>query len=133
MILGLRLFFTLVVASMLGVTFWASGQCPLFGVPREVATHPWFIATLFDAYWGFLTFYLWVLWRERSWWARGTWLIAILLLGNLAMASYALEATFRASPQAKVPDWVMQRRDSCSPLGPALALVGIAVIALALQ
>lgn len=95
MIVTLRIFFVVVLASMLWVTSWASLSCALWKTPREVATHPWFIATLFDAYWGFLTFFCWVCWKETSALARGAWLVAILLLGNIAMAVYMLIKLFR--------------------------------------
>ena len=67
MIKVLRVLFVVILASMLWVTTWAGMQCPLFAVPRSVATHPWFIATMFDAYWGFVTFYVWVFYRQVSW------------------------------------------------------------------
>ena len=51
---------------------------------------PWFVATLADAYFAFLTFYLWVAYKETRWSRRLGWLIAILLLGNFAMAAYLL-------------------------------------------
>ena len=51
---------------------------------------PWFIATLADAYFGFFTFYLWVAYKETSWAKRVIWLLAILTLGNFAMATYLL-------------------------------------------
>lgn len=95
MIVTLRIFFLVVLASMLWVTSWASLSCALWKTPREVATHPWFIATLFDAYWGFLTFFCWVCWKETTVLARGAWLVAILLLGNIAMAVYMLNKLFR--------------------------------------
>ncbi|MCF7761168.1 MAG: hypothetical protein K9M98_11760, partial [Cephaloticoccus sp.] len=62
----LRCLFLVVIGSMLAVTGWASSQCALFSIPREVLTHPWFIATLFDAYWAFITFYVWVAWKEQT-------------------------------------------------------------------
>lgn len=95
MISFLKVFFLIVLASMLWVTGWASMECALWKTPREVATHPWFIATLFDAYWGFLTFYCWVCWKETSWKKRTAWLIAVLLLGNIAMSVYVLNKLFR--------------------------------------
>jgi len=95
MIAFLKIFFIVVLVSMLSVTTWASLQCSLFAIPREVGSHPWFIATLFDAYWGFLTFYCWVWYKETSGLKRGLWLIAILLLGNIAMAVYVLNKLFR--------------------------------------
>ena len=87
---ALRFYFLIVLAAMLGVTTWASLQVALWKTPREVATHPWFIATLFDAYFGFLAFWLWVAWRETKWSLRILWLLLILLLGNITMAVYVL-------------------------------------------
>ena len=54
----------MVLVSMLGVTSWASQQCALWAIPGVVGGHPWFIATLFDTYWAFLTFYCWVVVRS---------------------------------------------------------------------
>jgi hypothetical protein len=85
---------------MLAVTGWASLECALWKTPRAVATHPWFIATLADAYWGFLTFYCWVCYKEKSWTGRLLWLAAILLLGNIAMSAYILNKLFRLPEEA---------------------------------
>jgi len=131
MILFLRLFFLLVLASMLAVTGWASSLCPLFSVPREVATHPWFIATLFDAYWGFLTFYVWVFFQQTAWHARLVWLIAILLLGNIAMAIYCLNALFRVPLPTPLSEVLTTRRPGPSWLGAFLAVAGIGVLFIA--
>ena len=60
----------------------------------EVFTHPWFIATLFDAYWAFIAFYVWVAWKEQSAAARVGWFVAIIALGNIAMAAYLLRELF---------------------------------------
>ncbi len=131
MILFLRVFFIVVLASMLSVTTWASLRCPLFGVPREVATHPWFIATLFDAYWGFLTFYLWTCYQHPRWLARLGWFIAIMLLGNIAMAIYCLALLFRAPRDTAPAGLLTQRQDGASPLAWILAAAGGTVVALA--
>ncbi len=109
MIWTLRIFFIVVLASMLWVTSWASINCTLWKTPREVATHPWFIATLFDAYWGFLTFYCWVCWKETSGLARGLWLVAILLLGNIAMSVYMLIKLFRLRAGEGVRELIANR------------------------
>lgn len=105
----LRVFFIVVLVSMLSVTIWASLQEALWKVPREVATHPWFIATLFDAYWGFLTFYCWVFYLERNILSRVLWLVAILLLGNIAMAVYALIRLFRLPADATMETLLLKR------------------------
>jgi hypothetical protein len=58
----------------------------------------WTIATLADAYCGFLTFYAWVFYKERSAVVRGAWFVAIMLLGNFAMATYVLLQLARLRP-----------------------------------
>ena len=109
MIRFLRVFFIIVLVSMLWVTSWASLECALWRTPRAEATHPWFIATLFDTYWGFLTFYCWVFYKENSWMKRVTWLVAILLLGNIAMAVYVLNKLFRLPADASAEDLLLRR------------------------
>lgn len=109
MIIGLRVFFIAVLLSMLAVTSWASLECALWKTPREVVTHPWFIATLFDTYWAFLTFYCWVAYKEVSWLARISWLIGILLLGNIVMAIYMLIQLFRVPADGKIEDVLLRR------------------------
>lgn len=106
---ALRLFFALVLLSMLAVTSWASLECALWKTPREVVMHPWFIATLFDTYWAFLTFYCWLAYKEVSWLSRGLWLLGILLLGNIAMAIYMLIQLFKVRASAKIEDVLLRR------------------------
>lgn len=132
MLFFLRLLFAVVLASMLWVTTWASLQCPLFAVPRDVFTHPWFIATLFDAYWGFITFFVWVCCKQTSWLARGAWFVAIMLLGNIAMAAYCLSELFALPKDGRLTDLLTARREGPGVLGLILAVAGIAVVALAL-
>ena len=110
MIIFLRFFFVVVLLSMLAVTGWASLECALWKIPREVTTHPWFIATLFDAYWGFMIFYLWVAYKEVAWVPRIVWLIAILLLGNIAMAVYMLLQLFRMPSTARFESVLLRTR-----------------------
>ena len=118
---------------MLAVTSWASLQCPLFGVPRAIATHPWFIATLFDAYWGFITFYVWVCYKQTTLIARLAWFVAIMLLGNIAMAAYCLAELLSISSRDALTGLLTARREGPGKLGLVLAALGIAVIALALN
>lgn len=132
MLLFLRLLFIIVLGSMLWVTSWASLQCPLFAVPRDVFTHPWFIATLVDAYWGFITFYVWVAYKQTAWLARGAWLVAILLLGNIAMAAYCLSELFALPKEGRLADLLTVRRAGPGALGLVLAALGAVVIVLAL-
>jgi hypothetical protein len=109
MILTLRLFFGIVLISMLAVTSWASLQCSILKIPSAVLSHPWFIATMFDTYWAFLTFYCWVVYKEVSWIARIGWLVAILLLGNIAMAIYMLIELFRVPLTTNIEKVLLRR------------------------
>jgi len=110
MIWFLRIAFILVLISMLAVTSWASNIVALWNTPRAVATHPWFIATLFDTYFAFLTFYAWVAYKETSKASRVLWLIAILLLGNIAMAIYMLNQLFRLPANASMEQLLLRKK-----------------------
>ena len=109
MISFLRLAFSLVFVAMLAVTSWASSVVALWNTPREVVTHPWFIATLCDTYFACLTFWLWLAWKELTWLPRLAWLVAILLLGNLAMAVYLLLQLFRLPKTASLEQLLTTR------------------------
>jgi hypothetical protein len=65
-----------------------------------VCSEPWGLATMFDAYFGFLTFWLYVAWRENNNFARFGWLVALMLLGNFAIAGYALGCLLRNSSES---------------------------------
>jgi hypothetical protein len=101
--LALRLMFMLILAAMLAVTGWASLTQPVWewgGLVRH-PDHAWTIATLTDAYCGFLTFYAWVYYKERAP-GRIGWFIAIMLLGNMAMSLYVLRELARLRPDEPV-------------------------------
>lgn len=98
----MKLFLTgiccLVLAVMLYVTVSASLQQDIVSATRELWPDPWFRATLADAYFGFLFFWLWVAWREQSA-AKGVlWFVLIMTLGNIAMAGYLLLQLKRWQP-----------------------------------
>ena len=84
--------FGFILLTMIAVTSWASLQQPVWewGGLTQRPDNAWTIATLFDAYFGFVTFYVWLAYKERRWAPRISWLIAILLLGNMAMSAYVL-------------------------------------------
>ena len=132
MIIFLRFLFIVVIGSMLGVTGWASLHQPL-GVFAHSATfrEPWVIATLFDAYWAFITFFVWVGWKEQSLAARLLWFVSIVLLGNIAMSAYMLAQLFSVSSNGPLGD-VFTRRQPGKLALPALltaASVGIYLLA----
>jgi len=97
MILLLRIVFALILAVMAWGTVRASLDQALFDIPPEVYGNPWFQVTLFDAYFAFFTFYVWVAWREQSLAARVLWFVTMMLWGNFAMATYMLVALGQVS------------------------------------
>lgn len=123
----LRLLFTVVLLGMLGIIGWASSQCALFDIPREVATHPWFIATLLDAYLAFVAFWVWVAWKEGTVAARVLWLFSILLWGNPAIALYMLLELARVRREGGGLDAVFTRKRPGAVRLPAI-LLGLAVL-----
>lgn len=104
MIIVLRIWFILVLLAMLAVTVRASLHTPIWQIPPEVSGHPWFIATLFDAYFAFIAFYCWVAYRETSPLAKILWLAGILILGNFAIAAYCLIQLFKVRSDASLRD-----------------------------
>jgi hypothetical protein len=96
----LRVLFGFILVSLAAYTSWASLQQPLpdwQGLVRQ-PDNWWTIATLIDAYYGFITFYVWVLWKEPRWLPRVLWFVAIMLLGNMAMAAYVLWQLHKLAP-----------------------------------
>jgi hypothetical protein len=110
MIIFLRIAFSCVLVTMLCVTSWASLQCALWKTPSAIVTHPWFIATLFDTYFAFLTFYAWLAYKETGWIARLAWLAAILFLGNIAISSYMLITLFRVPANSGMETVLLRRK-----------------------
>lgn len=79
-----------ILVAMLVVTSYASLDRSVFDVGSQLTSDPWFQATLADAYFGFLTFYLWVAYKEVGIWRRVLWFVLIMTLGNIAMSIYVL-------------------------------------------
>ncbi len=87
----IRILASTVLLLMLGVIVWASMKQAIWSIPTDVIRNPWFVATLADAYAGFFIFYAWLFSREEHWNARIGWLLALLLLGNVASAIYLIK------------------------------------------
>ncbi|MCW5547443.1 MAG: DUF1475 family protein [Opitutaceae bacterium] len=127
MILFLRGCFIVVLAVMLWGTVRASLAQALFDIPPEVYTNPWFQVTLFDAYFAFLTFYVWVAWKEQSAGARVLWFITVVLWGNFAMATYMLVELFRVRADAPLGEVFTTRRPGQLALPAAFTVLGAGV------
>lgn len=105
----LRVLFGLILISMLAVTTWASLDKNVFEGFKLLWAEPWGVATLADAYFGFLTFYAWVFYREPSLSARIGWFVTIMILGNIGMSFYILLALYRLGPDATIEDLLLRR------------------------
>ena len=82
--------FLAILLAMIIVSVWASMERNVFQAGRGLWPDPWFLATLLDAYLGFLIFYVWVAYKERSPSSRILWFFLIMGLGNMAAAFYVL-------------------------------------------
>ena len=85
----LKILFAGILIYMIVMTTWVSLHKSILLSPDEFswAHSPWAVATLFDAYFGFITFYAWVFYKETNWGARMTWFVLIMGLGNIAMSA----------------------------------------------
>jgi hypothetical protein len=84
----------LAIRTSLAISIWDAWD--------SFAVNPWAVATLYDAYFAFFAFWLWVAWRERSIGARIIWLVLIFFLGNIAMSFYVLLQIFALKPHQSV-------------------------------
>ena len=109
MIVVLRGLFALILVSMIAVTTWASLERSMFEAGGELLRNPWGIATLSDAYCGFLTFFVWVAYKERTMVARAGWFVLIMALGNIAMSFYVLLQLFRIPADGSVEQLLLRR------------------------
>ena len=99
--LVLKLLFSGIFLWMVGMTTYVSLHKSLLQAGTEFswASSPWAVATLFDAYFGFITFFVWVCFKERSLVAKMIWFVLVMGLGNVAMSGYVLIQLFRLKPQ----------------------------------
>jgi Protein of unknown function (DUF1475) len=108
---SLRVLFSAILISMLIVTSWASVRQSMFawGGLSAGPDRYWTIATLMDAYCGFLTFYAWVFYKETRALPRILWFLGIMAFGNMAMSLYVLIQLARLRPEGSVADLLSTR------------------------
>jgi hypothetical protein len=102
---ALQILFGFILLSLTTWNVWVSTQQPVWqwGGLTTPPDNLWTIATLIDAYYGFITFYVWVLWKETRAWPRMGWFLAIMLLGNIAMSLYVLRQLAKLTPADGMP------------------------------
>jgi hypothetical protein len=115
----MTLFSLFVLAALIGVSVWATDKISIVPVINDLLANaagtannpnnPWFVATLFDAYFGFFWFWLWVAYKENHLAKALVWLPFILLLGNMAMAVYVLWQVFKLPKDARFEDLIRRQ------------------------
>lgn len=97
---ALQLLFGFILVSLTAFNLWASTRQSVldWGGLTTPPDNLWTIATFIDAYYGFVTFYMWVLWKEPRALPRIGWFVAIMGLGNIAMSAYVLRQLARLKP-----------------------------------
>lgn len=106
---SLKLLFLAILVTMLSVTSWAATQESILKIPPAVTGDPWFIATLFDAYFAFLVIFLFVCYREKSFLRKAIWGIAFAALGNIAISVYMLIALRKLKPGSGIDEFFSRK------------------------
>ncbi len=96
--LFLKLLFSAIFLWMTFATIRTSLEISLWDAIPAYAANPWAMATLYDAYCGFITFYVWVVYKEQRWLPCIIWFLLIMGLGNIAMSVYVLIQLFQLRP-----------------------------------
>jgi hypothetical protein len=95
----LKLLFGTICVWMTVLTIRTSLAVSLWAAWPSYAANPWAIATLYDAYFGFLIFYVWVAYKERTIRSRVGWFALIMGRGNIATSLYVLIQLIRLRPE----------------------------------
>jgi hypothetical protein len=108
--LFLKLIFAAIFVWMIAMTTYVSLHKSILQAGSEFswAGSPWAVATLFDAYFGFVTFFVWVCFKERSLAAKALWFVLIMTLGNIAMSGYVLIQLFRLKSDEPLSNLVLR-------------------------
>lgn len=103
--LFLKILFGAIFLWMVVMTLWVQGHKSIMLSSTEFnwQTSPWACATLFDAYFGFTTFFVWVCYKEPGFARKAVWFVLIMGLGNIAISSYVLLQLFKLKPEE--PAW----------------------------
>ncbi|HEX9652845.1 MAG TPA: DUF1475 family protein [bacterium] len=109
MLTFLKILFFAILATMLYVTITASLDRGVFDAGAALWPDPWFRATLADAYFGFLTFFVWVAYKEHGFLRKAVWFVLIMTLGNIAMAVYVLIQLFRLPGNAPLRHLLLRK------------------------
>jgi hypothetical protein len=109
-------FAVIAILGLIGVSIWATSHVSIVPAIQDLIANPsagytpWLVATLFDAYFGFIWFWLWIAYKEKTWAMRLLWLVLVLGLGNIAMGVYMLIKIAGLPKNANIEDLLLRRK-----------------------
>jgi len=105
---GLQVWFVLVFVVLLAGTVYASLEKNVLQAYVDLGTDRWGLATLFDAYFGFVAFFLWVAYKEATVLKGLLWFVLLMGLGNFAISGYALWQLYKWDPATGAPGLLLR-------------------------
>jgi hypothetical protein len=121
---ALQAWFALMLAILAGVGVRAGLDRGAWSVWSGLGSDAWGMAAWLNAGAVCAAFYLWVAYREPGLVARVAWLAALLALGGIAVAAYALLALSRWDPASGAPGLLLRSRRQRQPLDPGRSRQG---------
>lgn len=114
MITFLRILFSALFVWMTYIVVSTSLESNLFNEWSNLAKIPWLTATLWDFYANTVIISLWAMYKERSFVARGIWVILFVVLGSIATTAYVLRYLFSLSKDDGI-EKLLLREPSSNP------------------
>jgi hypothetical protein len=105
----LKITVTLIFLWMVYVVYTTSVSSNLFKEWDSLALIPWMKATLWDFYANVFFIFLWVCYKEPSWFVKILWLVLLVCLGSIATAAYILIQLFKLQPGEPVENVITSR------------------------
>jgi hypothetical protein len=109
MITFLKTFSVVVFVVMIYNTIQTSIALNLFTHLPTLLKDPWAVMTLYDAYFAFLFFYLWIYYKETSVIMRLIWFVLVLTLGTIAMSLYMLIQIFKLNEKDSIEELLLKK------------------------
>ena len=91
----LKALLILLMSIMLVKIITTSLKSNLFEEWETLAKIPWMDATLWDFYANVFCIFLWILYKEKNYLTRLSWLILLVVLGSVATIAYILIQLFK--------------------------------------
>jgi len=108
--IGLKIIFSFIFVFMIYSTTIASLELNLFKHLPTLLKDPWAVMTLYDAYFAFFFFYIWVFYKEENWISRIIWFLLIACFGTIAMSLYMLILLFTLKEGENIENLILRKK-----------------------